>query len=268
MKNSKLGSKTTQSLQSKAKKIKLLLLDVDGVLTDGRIILDNQGNEYKAFHVRDGHGIKLAQKAGIMVGIITGRISEVVNVRARELGIQEVHQGAHEKIAVYDALLSKYGFRDDEVAYIGDDIVDSDIFKRAGIAAAVADADPAVKPQVDLVTKAAGGQGRRARGHQPDPEKSGEIAHFMNHRIENMRKRFSRISLIWFTRILRLLSKLVPYRLGVVMGGILGLAAYYVLPRNRKRAIAHLTPRIRRKRGRMDKAYCKADFHSSRKIAS
>ena len=151
--------KTNQSLQSKAKKIKLLLLDVDGVLTDGRIILDNQGNEYKAFYVRDGHGIKLAQKAGIMVGIITGRISEVVNVRARELGIQEVHQGAHEKIAVYDALLSKYGFRDDEVAYIGDDIVDSDIFKRVGIAAAVADADPAVKPQANMVTKAAGGRG-------------------------------------------------------------------------------------------------------------
>jgi 3-deoxy-D-manno-octulosonate 8-phosphate phosphatase (KDO 8-P phosphatase) len=90
--------KTKTNLQSKAKKIKLLLLDVDGVLTDGRIILDNQGNELKAFHVRDGHGIVMAQRAGIIVGIITGRKAEVVNIRARELGIQEVHQGTHEKI--------------------------------------------------------------------------------------------------------------------------------------------------------------------------
>ena len=151
--------KSKQSIQAKAKKIKLLLLDVDGVMTDGMIVLDNQGNELKAFHVRDGHGIKMAQKAGIMVGIITGRKSEVVNVRARELGIQEVHQGAHEKILIYDAILAKYGFIDQEVAYMGDDIVDNDIFNRVGIAAAVADADPGVGPFVHMVTKAGGGRG-------------------------------------------------------------------------------------------------------------
>ena len=150
---------TKRTIQAKAKKIKLLLLDVDGVMTDGRIILDNRGNELKAFHVRDGHGIKLAQKAGIVVGIITGRNSDVVNIRARELGISEVHQGALDKIAVYDAVLSKYGFRDDEVAFIGDDIVDLSIFKRVGIAATVADSDPAVRPYADIVTKAAGGRG-------------------------------------------------------------------------------------------------------------
>jgi 3-deoxy-D-manno-octulosonate 8-phosphate phosphatase (KDO 8-P phosphatase) len=152
-------NKTKTTIQSKAKKIKLLLLDVDGVLTDGRILLDNQGNELKAFHVRDGHGIKMAQKAGIIVGIITGRISEVVNVRARELGITEVHQGAHEKIAIYDSILAKYGFRDEEVAYMGDDIVDVDIFKRTGLAVAVDDADPSVKPHVDMITQKAGGRG-------------------------------------------------------------------------------------------------------------
>jgi 3-deoxy-D-manno-octulosonate 8-phosphate phosphatase (KDO 8-P phosphatase) len=151
--------KTKTSIQSKTKKIKLLLLDVDGVLTDGRILLDNQGNEQKAFHVRDGHGIKMAQRAGIIVGIITGRISEVVNIRARELGIKEVHQGAHEKIAVYDSILARYGFRDEEVAYIGDDIVDVDIFKRTGLAVAVDDADPSVKPHVDMITRKAGGRG-------------------------------------------------------------------------------------------------------------
>jgi 3-deoxy-D-manno-octulosonate 8-phosphate phosphatase (KDO 8-P phosphatase) len=151
--------KTIQSVRSKAKKVKLLLLDVDGVMTDGRIILDNQGNELKAFHVRDGHGIKLAQKAGIIVGIITGRSSEVVNVRARELGITEVHQGAHQKEATYDAIIAKYGFKDDETAFIGDDIVDAAVLQRVGLAATVADADPSVKPYVDMVTKAAGGRG-------------------------------------------------------------------------------------------------------------
>ncbi len=151
--------KTTQSIRTKARKIKLLLLDVDGVMTDGRIILDNQGNELKAFHVRDGHGIKLAQKAGIIVGIITGRSSEVVNVRARELGITEVHQGAHEKETTYETIISKYGIKDDEAAFIGDDIVDVPVLQRVGLAATVADADPSVKPHVHMVTKAAGGRG-------------------------------------------------------------------------------------------------------------
>jgi len=151
--------KTKQSLQSKVKKVKLLLLDVDGVLTNGTIILDNQGNELKAFHVRDGHGIKLAQRAGIVIGIITGRKSEVVNIRARELGIEEVHQGALKKIEVYESILVKYGVHDSEVAYIGDDIVDVDIFKRAGVAVTVSDADPSVRPYVDMITKTEGGRG-------------------------------------------------------------------------------------------------------------
>jgi 3-deoxy-D-manno-octulosonate 8-phosphate phosphatase (KDO 8-P phosphatase) len=150
---------SSKTIAARTKNIKLLLLDEDGVLTDGRIILDNQGNELKAFHVRDGHGIKLAQKAGIVIGIITGRRSEVVNIRARELGITEVHQGAHEKIAIYDQILKKYGFRDAEVAYMGDDTVDLSIFQRVGLAVTVADADPAVKPFVDLVTRASGGRG-------------------------------------------------------------------------------------------------------------
>jgi 3-deoxy-D-manno-octulosonate 8-phosphate phosphatase (KDO 8-P phosphatase) len=151
--------KSNQTLKARAKKIKMLLLDVDGVMTDGRITLDNQGNETKSFHVRDGHGIKLIQKAGVIVGIITGRSSEVVNIRARELGITEVHQGAHDKIRVYDSLISKYGLRDDEAAYVGDDAVDLAIFKRVGLAAAVADADQSVTPHVHLITKCKGGRG-------------------------------------------------------------------------------------------------------------
>ena len=147
------------SITARAKRVRLLLLDVDGVLTDGRIILDNHGNELKAFHVRDGHGIKLAQRAGIVVGIITGRNAEVVSRRARELGILEVHQGAFEKIGVYEALLSKYRCTDEQAAYMGDDVVDLGIFKRAGLSVAVADCDPAVRRHVDLVTKAEGGRG-------------------------------------------------------------------------------------------------------------
>jgi 3-deoxy-D-manno-octulosonate 8-phosphate phosphatase (KDO 8-P phosphatase) len=150
---------TGRGLHGKAKKIRLLLLDVDGVLTDGSIILDGRGNETKAFHVRDGRGIKLAQKAGIHVGIITGRSSEVVKIRARELGITEVHQGAKDKILVYEELVVRHGLHDDEVAYMGDDDVDVQIFKRVGLAATVADADPCVRPYVDLVTETAGGRG-------------------------------------------------------------------------------------------------------------
>ena len=147
------------SLRARAKRIRMLILDVDGVLTDGRIILDNQGNELKAFHVRDGHGIKMAQRAGIIIGIITGRNAPVVNVRARELAIEEVHQGAREKIGVYESLLKKYTLKDEQVAYVGDDIVDLEIMRRVGFAVCVADADDAVVPVVHLVTKAAGGRG-------------------------------------------------------------------------------------------------------------
>lgn len=146
-------------LRKNAERIRMLLMDVDGVLTDGRIILDNQGNELKAFHVRDGHGIKMAQRAGIITGIITGRKAEVVNIRARELAITEVHQGVHEKILVYESLLAKHNITDEEVAYVGDDIVDLEIMQRVGLAACVADADPAVLPAAHLVTKAAGGRG-------------------------------------------------------------------------------------------------------------
>jgi 3-deoxy-D-manno-octulosonate 8-phosphate phosphatase (KDO 8-P phosphatase) len=128
-------------------------------LTNGTIILDNQGNELKAFHVRDGHGIKLAQRAGITVGIITGRKSEVVNIRARELGINEVHQGVQKKIEAYKELCSKYNVSDAEVAYMGDDTVDAEIFKHVGLAVTVADSDPAVRPYVDMVTKTEGGRG-------------------------------------------------------------------------------------------------------------
>lgn len=149
----------SSELKKKAKKIKLLILDVDGVMTDGRIILDNNGNEIKAFHVRDGHGIKMAQTAGIIIAIITGRKSEVVKRRALELGIKDVYQKALNKVAIYKKLLKKYGMKDEEVAFIGDDINDLLILKMVGFSIAVSDADTHIRNKVDYVTEMGGGQG-------------------------------------------------------------------------------------------------------------
>lgn len=146
-------------LKNKAKKIKLLILDVDGVMTDGSIILDSQDNEIKAFHVRDGHGIKMAQGVGIEIAIISGRESRVVERRALELAIKEVYQKALNKIDVYEKMLKKFGLKDDEVAYIGDDINDMPLLKRVGLSIAVADADKRVKEIVDYVTEIDGGRG-------------------------------------------------------------------------------------------------------------
>lgn len=142
-----------------AKNIKLLILDVDGVLTDGGITLDNEGNEFKAFHVRDGHGIKMLEKTGIKVAIITGRHSKVVERRAHELGITEVYQRCHIKSVAYEHLIEKTGIADKEVAYIGDDIVDIPILRRVGLSVAVADATEETKAEAALITINNGGRG-------------------------------------------------------------------------------------------------------------
>lgn len=142
-----------------AKNIKFLILDVDGVLTDGSIILDNEGNEFKSFHVRDGHGIKMLIRAGIKIAMITGRHSKVVERRARELGITDIFQKCHDKRVAYGQLAEKYSLSDSEIAYIGDDIVDMPILKRSGLSVAVADADDEVKPVAMMITERRGGRG-------------------------------------------------------------------------------------------------------------
>ncbi|OQY19978.1 MAG: phenylphosphate carboxylase subunit delta [Desulfobacteraceae bacterium 4572_35.1] len=139
--------------------VKLLLLDVDGVLTDGRIIYDNNGVESKAFNVRDGHGLKMVQRAGIKVGIITGRESAVVTKRAEELGVEFVYQGAKDKIVPYGQILLSTGFSDEQIAYVGDDVVDLPILRRVGCSFTVADACAEVKPYVDYITNQPGGYG-------------------------------------------------------------------------------------------------------------
>lgn len=146
-------------MDAKLAKIKLLLLDVDGILTDGRIIYDNQGNELKAFDVKDGHGLKMLQRAGIKIGIITGRQSEVVTRRAAELGIDILFQKALTKLDPYREILAAEGLVDEQVAYMGDDVVDLPILRRVGFSATVADAVPDVKPLVDYVTTRCGGRG-------------------------------------------------------------------------------------------------------------
>ncbi|MGO9380369.1 MAG: KdsC family phosphatase [Dissulfurispiraceae bacterium] len=142
-----------------AKKIKLLILDVDGVLTDGSIILDNNGNEIKAFHVRDGHGIKMLGKVGVHVAIITGRYSEVVDRRALELGIADVYQRCYVKTTAYEQLLVKHNLKDNEVAYVGDDIVDIALLKRVGLPIVVADGVDEAKKCALMITGNRGGRG-------------------------------------------------------------------------------------------------------------
>ena len=149
---------SSSKLKEKARNIKLLIFDVDGVLTDGSIILDNGGNEFKAFHVRDGHGIKMLIRAGVKVAIITGRQSGVVERRAQELGITEVYQKCINKIGAYTSIKKKFSLKDDEIAYAGDDVVDMPLFKRVGLSFAVADSPDEVKSYATAVTKNRGGR--------------------------------------------------------------------------------------------------------------
>jgi 3-deoxy-D-manno-octulosonate 8-phosphate phosphatase (KDO 8-P phosphatase) len=139
--------------------IKLIVLDVDGVLTDGSIIYDSEGREYKIFNVKDGYGIVTAVRRGIKVVVISGRNSPIVERRCRELGITEIFQGVSDKLKVYEEVKEKYGLKDSEVAAMGDDIPDIPILERVGFSGAPADAVPEVKKVVKLVTSLPGGKG-------------------------------------------------------------------------------------------------------------
>lgn len=146
-------------LQEKARAIRLLIMDVDGVLTDGRLFYSAEGVESQAFFVRDGFGLGLARKAGLLTAIITGRTSAAVGFRAKELGIAEVHQGAPDKLEVYETLLQRYHLTDETAAYIGDDLNDLPVLARVGLSAAPSDADAEVRRRVAYVTTLAGGRG-------------------------------------------------------------------------------------------------------------
>jgi 3-deoxy-D-manno-octulosonate 8-phosphate phosphatase (KDO 8-P phosphatase) len=143
----------------KARKIRWLVLDVDGVLTDGRIILDGGDGEWKAFDVRDGQRIVLAENEGIRTVFLTGRISRVVERRAAELGVYRVFQGAHDKGAIMDRFFQEEDVRPESTAYLGDDIVDLPALRRAGLKAAVGDAVPEVQAVADWIAASPGGHG-------------------------------------------------------------------------------------------------------------
>jgi 3-deoxy-D-manno-octulosonate 8-phosphate phosphatase (KDO 8-P phosphatase) len=134
-------------------------MDVDGVLTDGKVSYDDNGREYKSFHAHDGYGITRARRHGLIVAVITGRASSIVVRRAKELGIKEIHQKVTDKLVVYKMLKRRYNLRDEEVCYIGDDEPDSAVLRRVGVSAAPADAMEEVQNIVDMVTKNNGGRG-------------------------------------------------------------------------------------------------------------
>ncbi len=147
------------TLSERCRGIELLVLDVDGVLTDGAIVYADDDVEVKRFHVRDGSGLKLWQLAGKQAAVITGRTSRVVDIRAAEVGIGYVFQGAADKVPGFEQLLRATGLRPEQAAYVGDDVPDLPLLRRAGLAVAVADACADVVAAAHYVTKRAGGQG-------------------------------------------------------------------------------------------------------------
>ena len=148
-----------KDILNKASRIRLVIFDVDGVLTDGSLFLGDDGQEYKAFNSRDGHGIKMLQKHGVIVGIITGRTSKVVEHRMENLGVTHIYQGKLQKLPAYEELIAKLGMSDEETAYVGDDVVDLPVMRRVGLAIAVQDAHPLVLKHSHWQTPSGGGRG-------------------------------------------------------------------------------------------------------------
>jgi len=153
------GTALTPEIRRRAENIRLVVLDVDGVLTDGRIIYTDAGEEIKCFHVRDGHGIRLLQEAGITVAIITGRRSQAVAHRAQNLHITHVYQGVRDKVAILRQLQEELGLSPAATAVMGDDLVDLAMMRQAGLAAAVADAPAAVQEHAQWLSSVPGGRG-------------------------------------------------------------------------------------------------------------
>ncbi len=149
----------TKDLKQKIRKIKLVLLDVDGVLTDGGIYIDNRGNELKKFNVKDGSGISMAIHSGIQVGIITGRKSRIVKKRAKELRIKLLFQGVKKKHYILEKIINSLNINKDEIAYIGDDVIDLNIMKRVGLSITVMDGHKEVKKVADIILQHKGGDG-------------------------------------------------------------------------------------------------------------
>lgn len=143
----------------RAAQIKLVVFDVDGVLTDGSLFIGDDGQEYKAFHSRDGFGMKLLKESGVEIAVITARTSEVVKHRMENLDVEHVYQGRLEKLPAFEELVSKLGLSLEQTAYVGDDVVDLPVLRRAGLAIAVQDAHPLAKQHAHWQTPHGGGHG-------------------------------------------------------------------------------------------------------------
>lgn len=148
-----------QNVLERAKHIKLVIFDVDGVLTDGSLFYGDDGQEYKAFNSRDGHGMKMLQQSGVQIGIITGRTSDVVNHRMRNLDVNHIYQGQLEKLPAFEELIKKLGLQTEQVAYVGDDVVDLPIMLRVGLAISVPSAHELAKKHAHWITTQAAGAG-------------------------------------------------------------------------------------------------------------
>ncbi len=148
-----------QDILERAARVRLVIFDVDGVLTDGSLYLGDDGQEYKAFNSLDGHGMVMLRDAGVEIGIITGRTSEVVRLRMESLGITNVYQGQRDKRPAYEDLKARLGLADAQIAYVGDDVVDLPVMTRVGLAIAVQDAHPFARRHAHWTTPNRGGHG-------------------------------------------------------------------------------------------------------------
>lgn len=148
-----------KDILARAAQIQLVVFDVDGVLTDGSLFVGDDGQEYKAFHSRDGFGMKLLKDSGVQIGVITARSSEVVKHRMENLGIEHLYQGRLEKLPAFEELVAKLGLSLEQTAYVGDDVIDLPVMRRAGLAIAVQDAHPLAKQHAHWQTPHSGGRG-------------------------------------------------------------------------------------------------------------
>jgi len=146
-------------LYDRARRLRLVIFDVDGVLTDGSIYITDTGEEFKAFHTQDGHGMKMLKATGVEQAIVTGRTSRSVALRAENLGVGILYQGVEDKLTVFEELLARFGFEPAFCAFVGDDVVDLAVMRRCGLAVAVPDAPPIVKSHAHYVTRQQGGRG-------------------------------------------------------------------------------------------------------------
>lgn len=148
-----------QDILDRARLIRLAIFDVDGVLTDGSLFIGDDGREYKAFDSRDGHGMKMLQDSGVGLAIISGRSSEAVRIRMQGLGIEHIYQGRNDKLAAYEELKESLQLGDEQIAYVGDDVLDLPVMGRVGLAIAVADAHTLARRHSHWQTRSPGGRG-------------------------------------------------------------------------------------------------------------